>query len=107
SVLQFFSVFISMFELRNLIIAYLHLTLIGFITFFIIAYLQIAGFITFRKLDKIGLVFIVTGFVLSEMILFLQGGLSWLRIGLIPHYYLLLFSLSALMPAGFILLTVS
>lgn len=107
SILQVLSVFISIFDLRNLIIAYLHLTLIGFITFFILAYLKMAGFITFKRLDKTGIVLIVTGFVLSETIMFLQGGLSWLRIGLIPQYYLLLFSFSALMPAGFILLTIA
>jgi hypothetical protein len=107
SVLQFFSVFIPIFEIRNLIIAYLHLTLIGFITFFIIAYLQIAGFLTFKLLDKLGLLLIFAGFILSETLLFSQGGLSWLKQGLIPHYYLLVFSLSALMPIGFIFLTIS
>lgn len=89
------------YKIRHFVIGYLHLTLIGFVTFFIFAFFQLTGLINFEnRQSKTGLSLFITGFVLSEAILFLQGTMYWLLFGNIPYYYELLFGVSVLMPVG-------
>lgn len=88
---------------RNFIIGYLHLTLIGFISFFVLALLiKEKGL----KLDKIyskaGMVMFIFGFFASEFLLFLQATLLSFGLGNVPYYFELMFWLSIPMPVGLI-----
>jgi hypothetical protein len=64
------------FGFRPIVIGYLHLVLLGFITIFIIAYLKHTGFIAAGGWRKKGLVTLVAGIVLQEVLLLVQGVLA-------------------------------
>ena len=95
------------YNIRNFIIGYLHLVLIGFITFFLFAF-----FIQHKQLQvqarssHWGLGIFLAGFVLSEALLFLQGIFFWMGWGMLPAYFELLFGVSVLFPVGLMLVQV-
>jgi hypothetical protein len=64
------------FGFRPIVIGYLHLVFLGFITIFIIAYLKHTGFIAAGGWRKKGLVTLVAGIVLQEVLLLVQGVLA-------------------------------
>lgn len=95
------------YTIRNFIIGYLHLVLIGFVSFFLLAYFIQQGHLnTKRRSSQWGLGIFIIGFFLSEGLLFLQGLFFWLEWGALPEYFRLLFWSSALLPAGLLLFIV-
>lgn len=96
------------YTIRNYVIGFIHLVLLGVISSFILASAIEKGAIPVsRTLARAGIVFFVAGFLLSELLLFLQGTLLWAQIGFMPWYYELLFGASLLIPFGIILLLLS
>ncbi|GEO05032.1 hypothetical protein AAE02nite_26960 [Adhaeribacter aerolatus] len=92
------------YSVRNFIIGYLHLVLIGFVTFFLFAYfIQQGQFSIYRKVSRWGLGIFIAGFFLSETLLFMQGLFFWAGWGMLPEYFRLLFWVSTLLPIGLIL----
>jgi hypothetical protein len=92
------------YAIRNFIIGYLHLVLIGFISLFLFAFFMQQGQLNAaRRRSRWGLGVFITGFVLSEGLLFVQGLFFWLNWGLVPEYFRLLFWVSTLLPAGLLL----
>jgi hypothetical protein len=88
-------------ELRNFMIGYIHLTMLGVVSGFIFLILRQR----IRKLiSGIGIQLFILGFVLSEAILFIQGTLIWMKWGSITNYFLVLFMVSILLPLSLILL---
>ncbi|WP_435133630.1 hypothetical protein [Formosa sp. A9] len=89
---------------RNLVIGFIHLVMLGMITGFLFAFLYSEQKPT--VLLKLGLYSFLSGFVLTEVILLVQGFRFYLGVGLISNYYLFLFLFSVLLPLGilFILL---
>ncbi|RAU81815.1 hypothetical protein [Pontibacter arcticus] len=95
------------YTFRNFIIGYLHLVLIGFVSFFILAFfVQLRWLSMQKRVSRWGVGLFILGFISSESILFLQGILNWLGYGSLPGYLLLLFSVSTLMPVGLLLFLV-
>ncbi|KAA5546761.1 hypothetical protein [Adhaeribacter rhizoryzae] len=92
------------YTVRNFIIGYLHLVLIGFISFFLFAFfIQQKAFNTTRPSSRWGLGIFITGFFLSEILLFLQGLFFWANWGMLPAYFQVLFGVSTFLPIGLIL----
>lgn len=92
------------YTIRNYVIGFFHLMLLGIATHLVL------GFAVWTRLlpvkanaVKWGLVLFMAGFALSEAVLFLQGSMFWAAMGFLPGYYLMLTIVSALMPAGLIL----
>ncbi|GAB5555372.1 MAG: hypothetical protein Sapg2KO_49630 [Saprospiraceae bacterium] len=89
------------YTIRNYVIGFIHLILLGTISSFILA-------IAFKNkqldnekmLSRVGVYLLLSGFILSEFILFLQGTMFWGAKGFLPAYYELLFGVSLLMPLG-------
>lgn len=89
------------YTIRNYVIGFIHLILLGAISSFILA-------IAFKNkqldnekmLSRVGVYLLLSGFILSEFILFLQGTMLWGAKGFLPAYYELLFVFSLLMPLG-------
>jgi hypothetical protein len=102
--LQWGSSFLQVFDIRNFIIGYLHLTLIGFISIAVIAYGNFTGLIKSGRFFNISVSLVLISFAASEAIIFGQGIMYWMNYGSIPYYENILFYISAVMPAGFILL---
>lgn len=89
------------FETRNVIIGYLHLTLLGFISIFILTQMQLVKLIhSGKKSYKYGMFLFLTGFLLNEGLLFSSGIYSWLGIGTIPFINLGLLIASILLLIG-------
>ncbi len=89
------------YTIRNFAMGFLHLMLIGMVTLFLFGF---AAQMKLIKLDnllaKIGIRVFIVGFILSEVVLFLQGTMFWGSMGFMPYYYELLFGVSAMLPLG-------
>ncbi|MDX5348878.1 MAG: hypothetical protein LPK19_16715 [Hymenobacteraceae bacterium] len=95
------------YKIRHLIIGYLHLVLIGFISLFLLAFFIQQSWLSLKSwLSGFGLTAFLTAFVLSEGLLFLQGLMFWMRAGALPHYDQLLFAISVFLPLGLILFSI-
>ncbi|WP_420583401.1 hypothetical protein [Reichenbachiella sp.] len=104
TMLQGISVLPQMKELaffsRNIVMAFMHLSLIGVLTFFFLCWLLIKKWIPENSLSKVGVLLIVSGFLSTECILVLSG-LGWW------HPYFALFILSGIMALGIFLLLIA
>lgn len=85
------------FGSKNLILAYLHLSLIGVISFFLIAFMLRLQWLSRQWPTFVGSTFLIIGFMATEIILVLSGFNWWY-----PHT--LLFVFSGLMAVGILLL---
>jgi hypothetical protein len=94
------------FTIRNYVIAYIHLVFIGMVSLFIFAWAVEHGFITIARTVRVGVNSLVTGFVLVELILFVQGTMLWMGKGFLSFYYPLLFIASVLLPLGLLIITI-
>lgn len=93
------------YTVRHYIIGFIHLVLLGTMTFFLLAFSVHERILGIRSaLGRWGLGLLFIGFVFSELLLFLQGSMLWLRWGLLPAYYESLFGVSTLLPLGLLLL---
>jgi hypothetical protein len=76
------------YETRSVIIGYLHFTLLGFVSLFILAQYQMIKCIkSTSKAVYIGFIVFLGGFILNEWLLFTMGLTSWLNL-ISPPYYL-------------------
>jgi hypothetical protein len=93
------------FGFRPVVIGYLHLSFVGVISLFILGYIN--EFIhRFRgRVSGIGAVIFVTGFVVQEIILMLQG-LEAMNVEPIKYANIILFYCAILMAAGLIWITI-
>lgn len=91
------------FGFRPIVIGYLHLVLLGLLTIFIIAFLKQQNLIHAGGLRKKGLVILVAGIVLQEILLMAQGILSISYIG-IPFINEALFFAALVMLTGIAIL---
>lgn len=91
------------YTIRNYIIGFIHLMMLGILSFFILG-LQWEKVWKIDPRSKTGFILLSLGIVLSECLLFGQGTLFWAKKGLMPGYYWILFGVSALMPLGILLL---
>ena len=101
-VFQYASTFPSIMDIAMgqkiyFVIGYLHLYTLGFMSFFLL-YLsrRVLGFL----LSRLGIVLLLAGVLLSEIMLFVQGGLYTWHLPVIPYFDNLLLAVSTLMPMG-------
>lgn len=93
------------FKYHNFVIGFIHLTMLGVISGFLFAFLtQKPWFIKNQRLLNWGIYCFISGFILTESILFAQGISYYLAIGMLPYYYLALFISSILLPLGIFLI---
>ncbi|HLQ97934.1 MAG TPA: hypothetical protein VK135_04535 [Candidatus Dormibacteraeota bacterium] len=89
------------YETRSVIIGYLHLTLLGFISFFILSQYQMIKTIAItKKVVYISLIIFFSGFILNELLLFTMGLASWLELTPVPYYFEGLLIASLLLTIG-------
>ena len=89
---------------RPVIIGYLHLILLGFISFALLAlYLQQGWLSGNIGITRLGFALLVFGFIMNELILFLQGLWEWLRIEPFSYAYEGLWLTSLVMALGILL----
>ena len=94
------------FGFRSIVIAYLHLVLLGVITIFLLVYMFSLNVLTVKKTTVYGVIIFVIGVFLNELMLMLQGVASF-SYTIIPYTNELLLSFALMMFSGIILLLVS
>jgi hypothetical protein len=90
------------FQHRNLVIGFIHLTMLGVISGFLMTFIIQSNLITKNKNLNFGMYAFVMGFILTELILIIQGCMFYFAKGLLPNYYILLFLSSILLPLGIV-----
>lgn len=89
------------FTIRNYVIGFIHLNMLGAISLMLFSMALLEGwFVSTHRTARIGLSLFTAGVLLTELILFAQGTMWWLGWGNMPGYYAWLFSCSLLLPAG-------
>jgi hypothetical protein len=92
------------YDSRSVVIGYLHLTLLGFVSFLLLShYLRNSWLEEARTPERAGYVLLLAGFVMNELVLFLQGLSDWTHAGGIPYANEWLWLASAGMAAGIFL----
>ncbi len=95
------AVAVMAFTLRHYVMGFIHMNTLGTMTMLLLAYAVVHTWCDLRHgLARTGLVLLVTGILLSELMLFAQGTFFWAGWGMIPGHYWHLFLASALMPVG-------
>ncbi|MBY7142320.1 hypothetical protein KFZ56_04265 [Virgibacillus sp. NKC19-3] len=95
------------YDSRNIIIGYLHLTLLGFISLFILTLYLMKDLLATNKQTVYGGIIFFTGFLLNALLLFGQGLTEWLHMTAVPFYIEGLFVASLLLLLGIMILWVS
>ena len=88
----------------TLVIGYLHMVMLGMFSLFFIWLIIEKEVIQLTKLLKIGIVFFMTGVLISELLLFSQGTANYFWNYSFPNYYTMLYSASGLMPVGILIM---
>lgn len=94
------------FGLRPVIVAYLHLVLIGIVSFYILHFLIEEKILTVNKAVNQGILLFLCGFILNEVLLMLQG-VSWLNNVGLPLTNEALFLAALIMFSGLLAVTSS
>ena len=89
---------------RNLVVGFIHLLMLGVITGFLFAFILQSALVTYNKNLSFSVFVFILGFVLTELLLAIQGTKFYFNVGLLPNYYLLLFLFSILLPLGIVFL---
>jgi hypothetical protein len=85
---------------RNFVIGFIHLTVLGSVSLTIIALLIATGHLPDTRPALLGYGLLTAAFLTTEVLLFGQGLLLWLGLGYQPFYYESLFASSLLFPLG-------
>lgn len=95
-------------QIRNFVIGFIHLTSLGILTGFLFGILiqnKILSVNSFRL--KLGVKCFILGYTATEVLLFLQGGLYFLKKETMTGYYEVIFVFSLLLVLGLVLITAS
>ncbi|MEP7253722.1 MAG: hypothetical protein ABI683_15120, partial [Ginsengibacter sp.] len=90
------------FGFRPIVIGYLHLMFLGVITMFIIGYCLVKQFIFTNKFINTGIVIFVSGIILNELLLMVQG-LSYMNYITVPYVNEMLLGAAVIMFAGILI----
>lgn len=95
-------------QIRNFVIGYIHLTLLGMISSFLFGFNLQNKFLNGKtRLVNWGIKIFLLGFVLTELLLFTNGIFLFLNIDAFPMYQQNLFIASIGLPVGLLLLSIS
>ncbi|MFO8147420.1 MAG: hypothetical protein ACQEWG_14170 [Bacteroidota bacterium] len=95
-------------QIRNFVIGFIHLLMLGVISGFLLAYLFESKLVNLKSTwIKYGTGSFLLGFITTEILLFIQGGKFYYGSGLIPNYYTALFAFSGFLVIGILFIAVS
>src|SRR5690606_36595783 len=73
------------YSIRNFVIGFIHLTMLGSISLVLISILIREGYMPVNPFSNLGYILLVVAFLSTEMILFAQGFLFWTEAGFMPY----------------------
>lgn len=94
------------YTIRMYVIGFVHLVMLGSITFGIGAFALKNNWLGTGRFSGLGWHFLALAFLASEILLLGQGTLLWAKLGFIPHFHLTLFIASSFFPIGLLLIWV-
>src|SRR5690606_17348175 len=94
------------YSIRNFVIGFIHLTMLGSISLVLIAILMREGYFPVNQFSNFGYILLIIAFVSTEIILFAQGFLFWIEAGFMPYYHEILFATTVLFPIALTLILV-
>lgn len=94
------------FGFRPIVIAYLHLVLLGVISLFIIGYIISENYLVVNKKMYAGIFIFTSGIILNEIVLMIEG-ISYLNYAGIPYTNEILLAIAVIMFTGILLLNIS
>lgn len=92
------------YTIRLYVIGFIHLILLGMLSAWLFSLFAAAGVLYLNRITRLGLVLVLGGIAISELLLFLQGTLFWARVGFLPNFYEWLFAGSVWMPVGIVIM---
>ncbi len=93
------------YTVRQFVVGFIHLTMLGSISCFIIGVLIEKQLMNISSLTgRAGIRIFISGFFLTEIILFIQGNMLWAEMGFLPFYYEIIFIASIFLPLGLLLM---
>lgn len=93
------------YDTRSVVVGYLHLTLLGFVSVFILNMYQSTSLLDEGKFAvKNGIAIFLGGFVINEVVLFSSGLFSWINWPAFPYQNSFLFVASVLMFGGILVI---
>ncbi|PNQ72477.1 hypothetical protein C1T31_11855 [Hanstruepera neustonica] len=95
------------YENRNFVIGFIHLNMLGVISGFLFAFIFQNFKLKASKLLILGVYTFICGFLLTELLIALQGYYFYEGKGIIDQYYLMLFLFSILLPIGITVFTIT
>lgn len=100
---------VSQIALRyhNFIIGFIHLLMLGVISGFLFLFILNKNWTSLNRVLSLGIISFVLGFIFTEILLFVQGFMYFLKQGILPNYYNLLFLASIFLPLGILLITIN
>lgn len=102
------SIAVVSYTIRQFVIGFIHLTLLGAVSGFVIAlFLEYKMIPSAGKSGVLGLSMLIIGLAGTEMLLFGQGILLWAESGYINGYYKIMLLLSTVLMAGILLIIIA
>lgn len=95
------------YTIRMYVIGFVHLVMLGTITFGIGAFALKNKWLGIGKFSRLGWYILAIAFLATEIMLLGQGTLLWAKLGFIPHFHLILFLASALFPLSLLVIWVA
>ena len=89
--------------IRQFMIWYIHLTMLGFISGLILLFLYLKEV---AVINTSGIYLFSIGYIMTEAILFVQGLFFWARWGTLPYYHEVLLGFSLLLPIGLLVMAI-
>jgi hypothetical protein len=92
------------FGFRPVVIGYLHLVLLGFVSLFILGYALCSGLVVLKPMSRLGIWIFISGIIGNEVALLVQGALAmdYLTIAHIPE---ILFGMACVLFSGLLLIS--
>ncbi|MBT8233910.1 MAG: hypothetical protein KJN84_14855, partial [Bacteroidia bacterium] len=84
------------YTIRNFVIGFVHLLMLGALSAFVFGLMRFLNI----RVSRLGITIFLAAILLTELMLFGQGLLIWMRLGFIPYYYILIAVFSLLFPLG-------
>ena len=92
------------YEHRNFVIGFIHLLMLGVISGFLFSFILKQDLLSSSRTLYLGIFSFLLGFILTEILLLIQGFKFYFGSGMLSNYYMLLFLFSILLPLGILLL---
>ena len=87
------------YTVRNFVVGFVHLLMLGALSTFIMGLMHEEIQQT-SKSGKVGVYIFLIGFLVTELLLFVQGLMLWMEMGFMSNYHLVIFAASLLLPIG-------